>query len=201
MSFDPSYPPDRPPPPGEPPGVPPTGGVYPGSPVPPGYGAPSIDPGAVRSRVQAPAIFLIVIGVLNLLVAAYLGVQAVLIATTPADRLYQSAKEQAEAFGKMLPALKEALNQEMASKTPEGIKRQSLLQDGIGGGVVLVAGLLTLFGGVRMLQLRSYPLCVLASIVAAVPCISPSGCCCLGEVGGIWALIVLMNPDVRSLFR
>jgi hypothetical protein len=35
-------------------------------------------------------------------------------------------------------------------------------------------------------------------VVAMVPCLSP--CCILGLPLGIWALIVLMKPEVKSSF-
>ena len=34
-----------------------------------------------------------------------------------------------------------------------------------------------------------------------VPCVSCAGCCGVGEVIGLWALIVLLSADVRSAFR
>jgi hypothetical protein len=54
---------------------------------------------------------------------------------------------------------------------------------------------------VRMLQMRSYILCVIASLISAIPCVSLSGCCCIGQGVGIWALVTLFNSDVRSSFR
>jgi len=39
---------------------------------------------------------------------------------------------------------------------------------------------------------------VVASILAMVPCISP--CCLLGIPIGIWALVVLMKPEVQQAF-
>jgi hypothetical protein len=39
------------------------------------------------------------------------------------------------------------------------------------------------------------------AIAAALLCISPMGCCGIGEGAGIWSFVVLMNADVRSAFR
>jgi hypothetical protein len=61
--------------------------------------------------------------------------------------------------------------------------------------------LIILFGGIRMILMRSYALCLVASILATTPCLSPTGCCCLGNVVGIWGLVVLLSPDVRDAFR
>ena len=52
-----------------------------------------------------------------------------------------------------------------------------------------------------MLSLRAYGLAVAASVITAIPCISCSACCGLGEGIGIWALVVLLNNDVRAAFR
>jgi hypothetical protein len=56
-------------------------------------------------------------------------------------------------------------------------------------------------GGVQMARLRMYPLAMTGSILAAVPCLSFLGCCGIGEGVAIWSIIVLMSGDVRSLFR
>jgi hypothetical protein len=61
--------------------------------------------------------------------------------------------------------------------------------------------LLVILGGVRMLSLKSYGLAFLASVTAAVPCVSLIACCGVGEIVGIWALVVLLQPDVRAAFR
>ena len=66
---------------------------------------------------------------------------------------------------------------------------------------LLVATLIVIAGGVRMLQLRSYGFCVLASLVAAAPFISPSCCCGVGGIVGAWSIAVLVIPAVRLAFR
>ncbi len=65
----------------------------------------------------------------------------------------------------------------------------------------LIGCLLTLLAGIGMLRFRWYPLCILGSIVAAIPCISCMGCCGLGEGIGIWSLVVLLSEDVRAVFH
>jgi hypothetical protein len=67
--------------------------------------------------------------------------------------------------------------------------------------VAAIVALLVILGAARMLVLKSYGLSLFAAILTAIPCISPSACCLLGEGVGIWAVIVLLNPDVRSAFR
>lgn len=74
-----------------------------------------------------------------------------------------------------------------------------------GGGIGLVfnfiaigIGVLIVMGALRMKNLRSYGMAMSASIVAMIPCISP--CCLLGLPFGIWALVVLMKPEVKNAF-
>jgi hypothetical protein len=63
----------------------------------------------------------------------------------------------------------------------------------------LVGTVLIGLGALRMKNLQSYGLAVTASILAMIPC--TSGCCCLvGLPIGIWALIVLMDKDVKAAF-
>ena len=63
--------------------------------------------------------------------------------------------------------------------------------------VSLVLGIILLVGAARMRDLRSYPIAVLAAVVAIFPC-------ALGFLislpFGIWALVVLSRRDVRTAF-
>lgn len=55
-----------------------------------------------------------------------------------------------------------------------------------------------LFGSIKMLKLQNYGIAVAAAIVAMLPC----QCCCLfGLPFGIWALVVLNKPEVKSHFN
>jgi len=69
-----------------------------------------------------------------------------------------------------------------------------IIQDIIGG----IVGVIVLIGAAKMQKLQSYQFALTASIVAMVPCISP--CCVFGLPFGIWALVVLNKPEVKSQF-
>jgi hypothetical protein len=69
-----------------------------------------------------------------------------------------------------------------------------IVQSIIGG----VVGVIVLIGAAKMQKLESYQFALTASIVAMLPCISP--CCVLGLPFGIWALVVLNKPEVKSQF-
>jgi len=55
------------------------------------------------------------------------------------------------------------------------------------------------YGALRMKQLRSYNLALAAAIIAVVPC-TTYVCCILATPLGIWALVVLMKPEVKAAF-
>jgi hypothetical protein len=181
MSYDP-YSPDAPPPPPE----------------------PGVDLDAVRRRVQLPAIFLIALGVLNLLLALYQVVTTVWTGFMPAKALVEQQQRSIDMIDRLFPnaGFKAVYAQQMANKTPEDVKTQALVTSSLATAIMLLTALLPLIGGVRMLKLRSYGLAVVGSITIALPCLSLSGCLCgVGQVVGIWAVIVLLNPDVRASFH
>lgn len=60
-----------------------------------------------------------------------------------------------------------------------------------------VAGFI-IWAALQMKALRQWMLAVVASILAMIPCISP--CCIIGLPIGIWALVVLMKPEVKAAF-
>ena len=73
------------------------------------------------------------------------------------------------------------------------------------GGIGIVSAIVGLaamgfvmWGAMQMKQLRKWGIAVGASIVAMIPCFCPS--CFVGIPVGIWALIVLMKPEVKNSF-
>lgn len=84
----------------------------------------------------------------------------------------------------------------------EGLRRfLEMMKGGFGLAIdVMMLGLsaVILAGGLKMLKLRNYGLCVAAAVIALVPCLSP--CCCLGLPIGIWALVILLKPEVKAAF-
>ena len=71
----------------------------------------------------------------------------------------------------------------------------------ISGLISLAVGAFILVGALKMMKLRSYGLAMAASIIAMIPCLLPFPCCCLGLPFGIWALVVLCRPEVKSAFQ
>jgi hypothetical protein len=65
----------------------------------------------------------------------------------------------------------------------------------------LIIAALILTGAIKMLKMRSYEFAFAAAILSVIPCITP---CCgwvLALIFGIWAMVVLVKPDVKSRFH
>ena len=61
----------------------------------------------------------------------------------------------------------------------------------------LLIDLLTIYAGLEMRKLQHWTVCLAGSIGAMLPC---TFCCILGLPMGIWALIVLLDDDVKRVF-
>lgn len=133
-------------------------------------GFSSLPPANPRDQVNLPAIFLIIVGAIG-------------------------------AAWKILVILLNALGVGLNAAGGGNNAMAGMMQGTIGivFGVIgiIVAGVI-IFGGIKMKKLQSYGLALTAAIIAMIPCISP--CCILGLPFGIWALIVLMKPEVKAAF-
>ena len=67
------------------------------------------------------------------------------------------------------------------------------------GALCVICGGVTLFSGLKLRKLQSHGLCVTGCILAMIPCTSP--CCLVGLPIGIWALVMMSKPEVRSQFK
>lgn len=78
----------------------------------------------------------------------------------------------------------------------------SALMGGTFGALMAVAGLaiqaFIIYGAIQMKNLENYNLALAAAIVACVPCFT---CCCFNVPAGIWALVVLLSGDTKTLFQ
>lgn len=63
----------------------------------------------------------------------------------------------------------------------------------------LLISLICIVGGVRMMQLRNRGFALVCAVLTMLPC---GACCCLLNLGcGIWALTVLGKPEVKDAFE
>lgn len=79
---------------------------------------------------------------------------------------------------------------------------ESVYEGAFGLGSAFVGVLVAIFiiyASLKMKELHQYGLCVAASVLAMIPCISP--CCIIGLPIGIWCLVVLTKPDVKNAFQ
>lgn len=155
--------------------------------IPPGKGYYGGDPAAAAAKVSGPAITLIVVGVLNALLALFITAQGVMIMLMPADQLRQQMEAQ-----------NPQLQQEQLPFDPAVIASSM----GVGYIVVsilaLILSVVIILGAVKMKNLQSWGFAAAAAVLAMIPCLSP--CCIIGLPVGIWALMVLNDPDVKTSF-
>jgi hypothetical protein len=76
------------------------------------------------------------------------------------------------------------------------VKSQQILNGGFGV-LSLIGGIVIFIGGAKMKSLHGYGLGIASAILAIIPC---NACCCIGAPFGIWALVVLLNADVKLAF-
>jgi len=69
----------------------------------------------------------------------------------------------------------------------------------VGSLIGLAVGVVILLGALKMKSLTSYGFAMASAVLAMIPCVSP--CCLVGLPIGIWAVVVLNDPAVKSAFR
>ncbi len=146
---------------------------------------------AARRRVGPPARLLLFLSVLNIVGVVYLMVDAIVLKKQGPDadlrQRWDEMQKDPEAQGVFAG---------WTAETFLTCAANTLLGYGGFAGLVSVA---TLAGARRMLELRSYGLATTATVLMALPCITP--CCFLGQVVGVWGFVVLMQPEVRRAFQ
>lgn len=65
--------------------------------------------------------------------------------------------------------------------------------------VGIVVAIFIIYAALKMKELSQYGICLAASILAMIPCISP--CCLIGLPIGIWCLVVLVRPEMKAAFH
>ncbi len=139
----------------------------------PGTAAPLA---AAPNQVNGPAIGLIITGALNLVLS--LGRAALMAAGVGMNKLQGNLS--GSPYEKMILSMTGTM----------GV---------ILGLIGLIGGAVILAGGIKMRKMENYGLCMAASIVAMIPCVS--ACCLVGLPIGIWSLVVLSKPEVKAVFR
>ena len=150
-------------------------GALPASaPPPPLTASPALS--TATDLVNGPGIGLIATGALNIL----LGIFRVVISLT--------------GFGMGLFSGAAGANDEMTKM----IMSMAGTVGVVFGALGVVCGGITLLGGLKLRKLQSFGFCMTACILAMIPCTSP--CCLVGLPVGIWTLVMLSKPEVKSQF-
>jgi hypothetical protein len=141
------------------------------------------------AQVKAPAIGLIVTAIISLIFIP-IGV-ANYVFLMPAQM--EQARKDIENNAQM-PAEQKKQTLEFMNMYENALKVASPIS------WVLIAGtgILTLMAGMKLKNLTSPGMVKFGSIMSFIPCIS--GCCLLGLVFGIWALVVMGNSEVKAGF-
>src|SRR5262249_15787174 len=126
---------------------------------------------AVRGKVQLPAIFLIVIAVLNLIAAIPCILTGLGLAATSPEALHMEMKKNPQQQQQIADMKKQF------GWSVRDIYYGELFSFIGLGGFNLLSPIFTLLGGIQMLRLRGYGLAVFGAVMAALPCISCSACC------------------------
>ena len=155
-----------------------TGGAPPvpanlGAPAAPGMPLPMVaNPAAAQAMVNGPAIFMMVLAILNIVV----------LLVSVVMNLF---------FGGLGMAAMDA------GAEPEGVQ---LIMQGVGGVIGNICGIiisiLILVGSIKMRKLQSYGLSMTACILSIICCT-----CCIGIGPGIWGIVVLCKPEVKAAFH
>ena len=123
-------------------------------------------------QVQAPSIALMIFGGVNAIQGLFFALYGVLIAVDPSIMGEQSNDVDPMAVAAVIFVM--AL-------------------------VMIASSALTFFGGWRMKKLQGFGMATAGAIAALIPCVTLN--CCMPGIGlGIWALVVLNKPGVKSAF-
>jgi hypothetical protein len=152
---------------------------------------PSLSPAGIGSReaafqqVKTPAVALMVVSILNIILALWSLIQLTFFSPNLQQvnsKLDQLNNPQVEQFTQKLLHLMYG---------PLGIANVL---------VELAISVLICVGSKKMKSLQSYEFALAAATLSLVPCLTP---CCgylLGVAFGVWSLVVLRKPDVKSHF-
>ena len=142
------------------------------------------DPAILMERLKIPAILLVILGVLGLLFT----VAGPFFKATMMETMLQF-------FEKVNVPLNAAQRAQMEAAKTVGLGLGDLFSLALG----LVVNTVILVGGLKMMKLQSWGLALASAILVMLPC---GSCCCLiGLPIGIWAVIQLNKPEVKSAFR
>ncbi len=144
---------------------------------------------AAAGRVKPPAICLLIVGIISLLMIG----MSVVSYFTYLPKQFADQKAQMEVTYANNPQQKQAMIEFM-----DGYEKFIYAATPVQWVLIAITSTVVIVGSLKMMSLSSAGWGKTASIFAMIPIIS--GCCILGIPFGIWALVVLSNPDVKRGF-
>ena len=139
-------------------------------------GAPqpmAVNPAAVQSMVNGPAIFMIVLAAISI----------------PFGLLGLALNLFASSVGSIFKDIPPEIAEQLFRDGAVGLAQNA---------VSLIANIIILIGAIKMRKCQSYGLAMTASILCIL---CDWGCCCLGLGAGIWSIVVLSKPEVKAAFH
>jgi hypothetical protein len=136
-----------------------------------------------RERVGLPAIFLLIVG----LICLAWSVMAIGLLWMAPDAVVRGKYD----------LMKDMFPQQPLPPYEEYVKQEQVQQSVIYS-IRIVIGVLIVLGAAKMRVLQGYGLAMTAAVVSVIP-FCPNECCCTLPFG-IWALVVLLNADVKRAF-
>jgi hypothetical protein len=142
-----------------------------------------------RARVRLPGKILQIFGIISV----FLGTAQAVTALTSADALTDGYYNWIEDLQKNQP-------QQQRQKLPpkEEFAKSLQIEWTAAGCISIICSIFVFIGGSKMKELRGYGWAMAGSILAMIPCTNT--CCCTSVPFGIWALVVLINADVKLAF-
>jgi cobalamin synthase len=147
----------------------------------------------LESKINGPATGLIVYGVISAILA--FGNAALCVLTIfGANPMANNQQQQFEEMQGQMPA-----------EQAEFVKTMATVSNMFSGPIgavtntaVLIVGIFTVLAAMKMKKFQGHTGALVFSVLACIPC--TSGCCLLGLPIGIWAIVVLVNSEVKAAF-
>ena len=136
-----------------------------------------------RDRVSLPAIFLLIVG----LICLAWNVMAIGLLWMAPDTVVRGKYD----------LMKDMFPQQPLPPYEEYVKQEQV-QQSVMYSIRIVVAILIVVGAMKMKAVNGYGLAMTAAILSVIPA-CPNECCCTLPFG-IWALVVLLNADVKRAF-
>ena len=145
------------------------------------------------SYALPPAIVMIVCAILNVPAVLFCAWTLIFHLSMNVDDFVANQQQAKQVMQNM------GFNNDRLLQNPAASLLQIRLTYGFLTGLYSISTLLVFLGGIQMMRLRGYALSLIGAFALTIPC--GTSCCVIGQVVGIWALVVLFSATVREQFR